>query len=362
MKITQVLYSGKGGHGSVVQSLITADDANHFEHSLIYFGIEPLDPGYADFCKKRKISYKDILKTEGSHLKSWKKYLTCLKAQHPDVVLLHSMTLVLPTIWYCLFRKTKLVAVEHQSNQAKRKSEWVWSFLALIFARKLVYLTPQYADEIRKKFGFLARNKKIAVIPNGIDTDYFAPTKNPLPSKPIIGMASRINALRDHQTLINGFELIAKTHPDAQLHIAGDGDGMEKLKGMVAASNYRDKIVLRGNLTESELLAFLQGLTIYVHSTLAETLSTAILQAMGVGLPVVVSNIPGTAYMFEDGTEGYFFETGKADNLAEKLSAILQDKVQVSQSGKKAREKCVRDYSAAAMFKKYKSLFDAINR
>ncbi|MBK6382062.1 MAG: hypothetical protein IPF69_01110 [Chitinophagaceae bacterium] len=51
MKVMQVLYSGLGGHGSVVTSMINADKEKKWEHCLLFYGIEELLTAYTDFCK-----------------------------------------------------------------------------------------------------------------------------------------------------------------------------------------------------------------------------------------------------------------------------------------------------------------------
>ena len=173
-------------------------------------------------------------------------------------------------------------------------------------------------------------------------------------------MASRINNLRDHQTLIEAFEIIRNTNQNIELHIAGDGEGMDQLRERITGPT--NGIFLHGNLSQFKLLDFLQSMDMYVHSTFAETLSTSILQAMSVGLPVVVSRIPGTISMFEDEREGLFFESRNKEDLASKIIFLLENNSRRMEIGKMAREKCLSDYNSEKMFQQYKKLIFSLQK
>lgn len=356
-KITQVLYSGKGGHGSVVQSLVEGDTQKQFQQQFIYFGIEELDPDYEAFCLSHQIPFENILKQKGKHFSSWKSYLKSLKQQKPDFIFLHSMTLIVPTIWYCLFHKTKCIAVEHQSNQAKRKSEWIWSVLAAIFCARIVYLTENYQSEVKRKIGILRYSKKSMVIANGINTEFYKP-ETEIEEKSVfkIGMASRINSLRDHLTLIQAFEKLNHETLNLELHIAGAGEGFETLQNLVNQSNVKEKIKLHGNLNQEEMLAFYQSLQLYIHSSLAETQSTAILQAMAVGLPILATDIPGNRELIINQETGILFELKNTFDLVSKIEKMLPHPDLRNQLGINARLKCVNEYSAKIQFLKYAEL------
>jgi|GEM_PF-876741 len=357
MKLTQVLYAGLGGHGSVVSSLIGADEKQAFAHSLIYYGVEPLNAAYRNFCIENAIPHVAIQKEAGQNKDSWKAYKKALEAQAPEVILLHSTNLLIPSWQYARRKKIRLLVVEHQSNQAKRKSEWLWSLLAMFLASRIVYLTNNYRAEIRKKLKFFYRESKTSVIPNGMDTNRFVPAETPaIPFK--IGMCSRINPLRDHETLVRAFEMQAEQFPQLELHIAGDGEGLEQLRERCAHTSFGSRIFLHGNLLETELVAFLQSLTIYIHSTKAETLSTAILQAMSTGLPLLISRIAGTQNMFPEGKAGFFCTPGDPQDLAEKLGILLTAETLRKEQGSAARQIVLRHYSVISMFTAYEKLLN----
>ncbi|MBK8495622.1 MAG: glycosyltransferase family 4 protein [Chitinophagaceae bacterium] len=56
-------------------------------------------------------------------------------------------------------------------------------------------------------------------------------------------------------------------------------------------------------------MAFLQSLDIYVHASLGETMSTAIMQAMACKLPIVASDVNGINNMIIHGKTGILVPT-----------------------------------------------------
>jgi len=65
MRVTQILYSGLGGHGSVVFSLLDADKKKEWQPALIFYGIEDVLPEYENVCRKKDIPFLYIRKKSG---------------------------------------------------------------------------------------------------------------------------------------------------------------------------------------------------------------------------------------------------------------------------------------------------------
>lgn len=121
-KVLQVLYSGLGGHGSVVTSLIMADKKREWEHDLLFFGVEDLLPAYRLFAEQQQVPYSFVKKHAGSIRDGWGKVKAYLTHSAPDVVILHSPVLVIPAWQYCRKHKKKLIVVEHTPHEVK--SSW----------------------------------------------------------------------------------------------------------------------------------------------------------------------------------------------------------------------------------------------
>ena len=103
MKIVNIIYSGLGGHASVVFALIEGDKSLQNTHSIIFFGVETLPIAYVDKCKSLKIDFFSILKRSGIDIISIKKTISVIKLIQPEVIILHTVNLILPIFKYSLF-------------------------------------------------------------------------------------------------------------------------------------------------------------------------------------------------------------------------------------------------------------------
>ena len=77
----------------------------------------------------------------------------------------------------------------------------------------------------------------------------------------------------------------------------GDGDQKNELLKESAALQLTDRVEFTGMLAENELIDLMRSLDIYVHASMGETMSTAIMQAMASGKPIVASDVPGIKNM-----------------------------------------------------------------
>lgn len=357
LKLAQVLYSGLGGHGAVALSLIKGDIQHQLEHQLVFYGIEPTKKEYLEFIEENNINHKSILKKQGVNFKYWRQYLKALKELNPDVILLHSSNLIVPSVYYCKQNKgCKLINVEHLSNQLKGKPEWLWTKISLKRKVTNVYLTNEYLDEINLKFGALVDPDRTFIIPNGIDTELYSKSQTNAKDNFIITMQGRFSNMKDQIGLIKAFEK-ANLPESVELHFAGYGENFDNAKSYASNSEKREKIVFHGMLNENDLVDLMNRSDLYVHASFGETMSTAIMQAMAMGLPVVGSNIPGINNLFEDGRSGMAFNNEK--ELISILEDLFQDQSKRESLGENAKVWAQENYDLKKMFDKYLSIINS---
>lgn len=72
-------------------------------------------------------------------------------------------------------------------------------------------------------------------------------------------------------------------------------------------------------LMKENLVQFLQSLHLYVHASLGETMSTAVMQAMGCGLPIIASDVNGINNMIDNGRTGILVRQKRTVNGRSRL-------------------------------------------
>ena len=370
MKISQITYTGFGGLGSVVFSLVAAGVSCEHRWSIGFIGDQPLDGSYVQRCRDDGVEYAAFQSTPGKPFRAWWALARWLAQTQPEAVICHSINSILACRWYAWRHGARLVAVEHTPNQVKTRNERVFSRLAMLLADRVVVLTPEYRDELHRAHGLLFRGHKVAVVPNGIDTEVFRPAEMPSqelmgPGRVLtIGMAARFSFSKRQDLLVKVLERLAVLQPalEVQLRFAGDGSEMRRVKALAHASPLGQRIRFDGLLSEEAVAPWLRELDIYVHATEGETLSTSLLQAMATGLPIVASDIPGVRNLLQ-GVD--FFGDCVENTSAAFATAVcrcVDDPRLAVELGRRARARIVEQYSNRAMLDAYLELVDEAKR
>ena len=233
-KVVQVLYSGLGGHGSVAFSLARAAQGA-WENQFIFFGIEPTLDEYRERCEGNRYGFRRIKVAKGKAWLYWRHLHQMLCDLRPDAIILHSVKTIIPCALYAKREGIPLIAVEHQPNALKSRSEWLISHLAMRLAKSVVVLTNVYKDELRRVLGRNWRANKVYLIPNGIDTDQFHPSeRSPGNSTIRVGMAARFSKLKKQQLLVRAISILSKQEPGRwQLSMPGDGSELREVQNLI---------------------------------------------------------------------------------------------------------------------------------
>lgn len=125
------------------------------------------------------------------------------------------------------------------------------------------------------------------------DINQFAKIKGLDKSKIIIGTAAPIDIkYKGHQFMIEAIKLLKKENINIEYHLAGSGNKDRILK-LAKKNNVEDNIVFDGLINHDRMNDWYDSLDIYVHPSLLEGMSRAILEAMSRGLPCIANDCGG---------------------------------------------------------------------
>ena len=82
-------------------------------------------------------------------------------------------------------------------------------------------------------------------------------------------------------------------------------------------------MTFHGHTSEEELRSLYSQASVFAIASIAELQSIATMEAMASGLPIVAANAVALPHLVHDGENGYLFEPGDVDDLAEKLTRVL---------------------------------------
>ncbi len=205
---------------------------------------------------------------------------------------------------------------------------------------------------------------KIDVIANGIELDRFRPLPNRAelrkthgipPDRFVIGTVGRLDPVKSHESLLRVVYSLKRSGRRPYLLIVGEGQARAALERLIADLNLSEDICLYG-FTE-HVPELLNCMDLYAQSSLYEGSSHTLVEAMACGLPIVATDVGGTADLFEEGREGFRFKPGDENTLL-RLIAKMQDDLQLRKAmGKRARDRVCKLFAVERMVRRYEQLY-----
>ena len=205
--------------------------------------------------------------------------------------------------------------------------------------------------------------RKIHLIPNGVDTNVFSPPDKAEKEKArnlfgikkgqiVAGFAGRLSAQKDLKTLI---ESIQNTPGELKLLIAGKGPEKEKIEKAIKDKGLEKKVSILGAV--KDMKSFYSSLDIFILPSLFEGLSNSLLEAMSMGLAVIATDASGSRDLVRDGITGILIPKSRPDRLTEAINKLYHDTNLRTRLGEEARKKIVRDYSIESVALRYLKLY-----
>ncbi len=175
----------------------------------------------------------------------------------------------------------------------------------------------------------------------------------------VVGIAARLDPVKDVATLIRGFAEVEKSFANLRLVIAGDGAELENLKQLTLDLGISEKVCFAGWI--SDINTFFAALDINTLTSLSETFPYALTEGARASLATVSSRVGGIPKLIIDGETGFLFRAGDYITLGRKLTELAENPELRKTLGVALYERAKREFSVEATTQRqldiYKELF-----
>jgi glycosyltransferase involved in cell wall biosynthesis len=140
---------------------------------------------------------------------------------------------------------------------------------------------------------------------------------------PVIGSIANFKAAKDHATLLRAAARVREAVPEVRLLLVGQGPLEAETRRLADRLGLREAVVFAGFRTDARRLA--AAFDVFALSSTYEGLPIALIEAMALGRPAVVTRVGGTPEVVTDGAYGLLVPPRDPAALAAALLRLLGD-------------------------------------
>ena len=191
-----------------------------------------------------------------------------------------------------------------------------------------------------------ANPSKIRIIYNGIDTQKFKPQRVQgfkerlgIPEKvPVVISTRNLEPVYNVEMLIRAVPLVLEQEPQARFIIIGEGEQRDYLNSLASSLGVLDNVWFMGWVSHDELPDYLASSDIYVSTSLSDSTSLSLQEAMACEVAPVVTDLPANREWVNDGENGFIVPVNNSQKLAEKIIYLIKDEDIRRRFGKEGRK------------------------
>lgn len=236
-------------------------------------------------------------------------------------------------------------------------------------ASKIITLS-QVEDEQYRAIG--VPEKKIAIIPNGIDISKYAklPPKGLFKKKldisedkRIILYLGRIHKTKGLDFLLNAYAYYVKNikYNDTILVISGPDDGnLFEIKQLITSLGIINKVIFTGMISEKEKINAFVDSSIVVNVEPKNVFGLVPLEAAACSTPVIVSKGNAINNIIKQGQFGFSVEYGDVSDLSKKMNKLIYDDALREEMGRKGREFVFNNFSWNSIITRLEKVYEEV--
>lgn len=264
-----------------------------------------------------------------------------------------------------LFKKPVIIREANTSQSVKGKENFedsvVQKLLYKIYRKSsaVVALTEEIKEEFIRIFKF--DPDKIHLIPNGVESFEKYDKKNirkklGIKDNIILGLiVARLDKQKNHIALFKAWKHILNYFPDAQLLCIGTGPEMGVYQSFINESECQNNIILAG--TKDNVSEYYQAADFFILPSFYEGMSNALLEAMSLGIPCIVSNIRANKFLVTNNENGILFDLDIDDKtLADLIISSYNNKELLMKLSDNAKIKS-KEFSISSIANIYLELY-----
>ena len=286
-----------------------------------------------------------------------------INAVKPDIV--HSW------LWYSNFlcglsrkfgvwRQIPFIASQRGDYHARYGPFRLWLTEKLIYGTADVLLTN--AAQIQRHLHRRYPDKKIFSIPNLLElpTEPWSQPRRCLSEGKLIVSVGRFAPEKGHRYLIEALSRLNRPDVPWRCTFLGEGELAAELRALTAKYGLSEWVTFPGFC--EDVFSVLLTADVFVLPSLHESSPNALIEAMGIGMPCIASEVGGIVDLIADEKNGIRVPPQDPEALASALHRVLTAPDFASELGKNARATIQQQFDSAASIRKLEEIYQGLFR
>ncbi|MCM8796424.1 MAG: glycosyltransferase family 4 protein [Candidatus Omnitrophica bacterium] len=234
------------------------------------------------------------------------------------------------------------------------------------FTTKIVVLSESEKRDL-VEFG-VAEKSKIRGITSGLslgpkdrDSDLRESKRmefNLSSAQKIVGMVSRLEPVKGPSYFIRAVRGIAEENPQVKFIIVGDGSLRRRLERDVKRWGLNGRVIFTG--WRDDVLDIISFLDILVQPSLNEAIGRVLIEAQGMGVPVVATRVGGIPEVVRENITGLLVPSRDSEKLKLAISSLLKNEKLRNAMSAAAREWVSERFSVKKMVSEIDSIYSEV--
>lgn len=208
---------------------------------------------------------------------------------------------------------------------------------------------------------------KTVFIHNGINLERFAGLERDVarrelelaPDALVLTYCAILHARKAHRHLIEAVATLIPRYPTLKVLLPGVDKGeRDRLQTQIDEAGLTPSVQLLG--LRDDIPRLLSATDVYVHCSLTEGFSNAILESMAAGLPAVVTLVAGNPEAVEDGVSGLLVPPDDPAALSQAIDQLLGDPARREAMGKAARRRVEEHFASPIIMEHFADWYRSV--
>jgi glycosyltransferase involved in cell wall biosynthesis len=234
------------------------------------------------------------------------------------------------------------------------------------YADRIITVAEALAKDLRDKYGI--PREKVLTIHNGINMDEMRPTRSReairdelgVPSgSPCLTAIGRMTQQKGFTYFLKALPSITRRFPSVRCFFVGDGPLRDELEREASTLDLHNNCQFTGMRTD--IVDILKATDIFVLPSLSEGFPMVLLEAMGMGRPVVATAVSGNPELIENGRSGLLVPPKDPKAISKAVYRLLENPLEAEEGGKAAQVEVSTKFTVEIMVKKTEEVYRTIS-